>query len=293
MEEGSLRCDANVSIRLKGETKLGTKTEVKNMNSFKNVEKAINVEIARQTEIIEDGGRIIQQTLLWDADLEDVFPMRSKEESHDYRYFPEPDLMPVVVSDEWKNEIAKNLPELPEMRKKRFISNFKLPEYDAEILTSTRQLADYYEKVISVTNDYKSASNWVMGDVLKIMKETKIEITDFPISANNIGNLIELINNGTISGKIAKDIFPEMLKTNEDPGKIVKDKNLVQISDTSALEKIIDEIIANNKAQVQQYLDGKESVLGFFVGQVMKISQGKANPKVVNELLKSKLDLDK
>jgi aspartyl-tRNA(Asn)/glutamyl-tRNA(Gln) amidotransferase subunit B len=293
MEEGSLRCDANVSIRLKGETKLGTKTEVKNMNSFKNVEKAINVEIARQTEIIEDGGRIIQQTLLWDADLEDVFPMRSKEESHDYRYFPEPDLMPVVVSDEWKNEIAKNLPELPEMRKKRFISNFKLPEYDAEILTSTRQLADYYEKVISVTNDYKSASNWVMGDVLKIMKETKIEITDFPISANNIGNLIELINNGTISGKIAKDIFPEMLKTNDDPEKIVKDKNLVQISDTSALEKIIDEIIANNKAQVQQYLDGKESVLGFFVGQVMKISQGKANPKVVNELLKSKLDLDK
>lgn len=293
MEEGSLRCDANVSIRLKGETKLGTKTEVKNMNSFKNVEKAINVEIARQTEIIEDGGRIIQQTLLWDADLEDVFPMRSKEESHDYRYFPEPDLMPVVVSDEWKNEIAKNLPELPEMRKNRFISDFKLPEYDAEILTSTRQLADYYEKVISVTNDYKSASNWVMGDVLKIMKEAKIEITDFPISANNIGNLIELINNGTISGKIAKDIFPEMLKTNESPVKIVKDKNLVQISDTSALEKIIDEIIANNKAQVQQYLDGKESVLGFFVGQVMKISQGKANPKVVNELLKSKLDLSK
>ena len=293
MEEGSLRCDANVSIRLKGETKLGTKAEVKNMNSFKNVEKAINVEIARQIEIVEDGGRIIQQTLLWDADLEEVFPMRSKEESHDYRYFPEPDLMPVIVDEKWLNEIAKNLPELPEIRKNRFISDFNIPEYDAEILTSSRQLADYYEKVISVTNDYKSASNWVMGDVLKVVKEDKIEITEFPISAENIGKLIELINNNTISGKIAKDVFPEMLKTNEDPAKIVKDKNLVQITDTSALEKIIDEIITNNKSQVQQYLEGKDSVIGYFVGQVMKVSQGKANPKAVNELLKKKLDEQK
>jgi aspartyl-tRNA(Asn)/glutamyl-tRNA(Gln) amidotransferase subunit B len=293
MEEGSLRCDANVSIRLHGETELGTKAEVKNMNSFKNVEKAINVEIARQIEIVEDGEKIIQQTLLWDADLEDVFPMRSKEESHDYRYFPEPDLMPVVVSEEWKNEIAKNLPELPEARKNRFVNDFNLPEYDAEVLTSIRPLADYYEKVISVTKDYKSASNWVMGDVLKIVKEDKIEIADFPISAENIGKLIELINNNTISGKIAKDVFPEMLKTNEDPAIIVKEKNLVQITDTSQLEKIIDEIIANNQAQVQQYLSGKESVIGFFVGQVMKASQGKANPKAVNELLKLKLDEQK
>jgi len=293
MEEGSLRCDANVSIRLKGETSLGTKTEVKNMNSFKNVEKAINVEIARQIEIVEDDGRIIQQTLLWDADLEDVFPMRSKEESHDYRYFPEPDLMPVVINENWRNEIAKNLPELPEIRKNRFISEFKLPEYDAEILTSSKQLADYYEKVISVTNDFKSASNWIMGEVLKVIKESKIDIIDFPISAVNLGKLIELINNKTISGQIAKDIFPEMLKTNDDPTKIVKEKNLTQITDIYTLEKIIDEIILNNQSQVQQYLDGKESVIGFFVGQVMKASQGKANPKAVNELLKKKLSEQK
>ena len=290
MEEGSLRCDANVSIRLKNETSLGTKTEVKNMNSFKNVEKAINVEIARQIEIVEDGGQIIQQTLLWDADLEDVFPMRSKEESHDYRYFPEPDLMPVVINENWRNEIAKNLPELPEIKKNRFLSDFKLPEYDAEVLTSSRQLADYYEEVISVTNDYKSASNWVMGDILKVLKEDKIEIVDFPISAENIGKLIELINNDTISGKIAKDIFLELLKTNEDPAKIVKDKNLVQITDTSALEVIIGTVISNNQAQVRQYLSGKESVIGFFVGQVMKASQGKANPKAVNDLLKKQLE---
>ncbi len=293
MEEGSLRCDANISIRLKGETELGTKTEVKNMNSFRNVEKAINVEIARQIEIVESGGKVIQETLLWDADLEDVFPMRSKEESHDYRYFPEPDLMPIIVSKEWKNEIAKNLPELPEARKNRFINDFKLPEYDAEILTSSRPLADYYEQVITVTKDYKSASNWVMGDVLKIVKEDKISIADFPIAAENIGKLIELINNNTISGKIAKDIFPEMLKTNDDPAKIVKEKNLIQITDTSALEKIIDEIIANNQPQVQQYIGGKESVIGFFVGQVMKASRGKANPKAVNELLKTKLGAKK
>lgn len=289
MEEGSLRCDANVSIRLKNETTLGTKTEVKNMNSFKNVEKAINVEIARQIEIVEDGGRIIQQTLLWDADLEDVFPMRSKEESHDYRYFPEPDLMPIVINENWRNEIAENLPELPEVRKNRFISEFKLPEYDAEILTSNRPLADYYEKVITVTRDYKSASNWIMGEVLKVLKEDKIEITDFPLSAENLGKLIELINNNTISGQIAKDIFPEILKTNEDPYKIVREKNLVQITDTSKLEGIISTIISSNQAQVQQYLSGKDSVIGFFVGQVMKASQGKANPKVVNELLKKKL----
>jgi aspartyl-tRNA(Asn)/glutamyl-tRNA(Gln) amidotransferase subunit B len=290
MEEGSLRCDANISVRLKGETELGTKTEVKNMNSFRNVEKAINVEIERQIDILEEGGRIVQETLLWDADLEDVFPMRSKEESHDYRYFPEPDLMPVVVDEEWKNKIKKNLPELPDARLERFISQFNLPQYDAEILTSTKPLADYYEKVITVTDDYKSASNWVMGDVLNIIKEEKIEITDFPISPENLGKLINLINDKTISGKIAKDVFPEMLKTDEDPAKIVKEKNLVQITDTSALEGIVDTIIANNQPQVEQYLKGKETVIGFFVGQVMRETKGKANPQAVNEILRSKLN---
>jgi len=289
MEEGSLRCDANISVRLKGETELGTKTEVKNMNSFRNVEKAINVEIERQIDILEDGGRIVQETLLWDADLEDVFPMRSKEESHDYRYFPEPDLMPVVVDEEWKNEIKKNLPELPNARLERFITQFNLPEYDAEILTSTKPLADYYEKVITVTDDYKSASNWVMGDVLKIIKEEKIEITNFPISPENLGKLINLINDKTISGKIAKDVFPEMLKTDDDPAKIVKEKNLVQITDTSALEGIVNTIISNNQPQVEQYLKGKETVIGFFVGQVMRETKGKANPQAVNEILRQKL----
>ncbi|MBU1101529.1 MAG: Asp-tRNA(Asn)/Glu-tRNA(Gln) amidotransferase subunit GatB [Bacteroidetes bacterium] len=290
MEEGSLRCDANISIRLKGETELGTKTEVKNMNSFRNVEKAIAHEIERQIEIVEEGGRIIQQTLLWDADHEEVSPMRSKEEAHDYRYFPEPDLMPVVVSEEWKAEIAKNLPELPEARKARFISEYKIPEYDAAVLTTERPLADYYEKVISVTDDYKSASNWVMTDVLKIIKEDKVDITEFKVSPENLGKLINLINNNTISGKIAKSVFPEMLKEDKDPETIVKDKNLVQITDTSAIDGIVDTILDNNPGQVEQYLGGKETVLGFFVGQVMKESRGKANPQMVNETLKKKLE---
>jgi aspartyl-tRNA(Asn)/glutamyl-tRNA(Gln) amidotransferase subunit B len=215
--------------------------------------------------------------------------MRSKEEAHDYRYFPEPDLMPVLVNDDWKNEIAKNLPELPDVRLQRFVTDFKLPHYDAEILTSSRPLADYYEKVITVTDDYKSASNWIMGDVLKIVKEDKTEISDFPISPENLGRLIELINNGTISGKIAKEVFPEMLKSDINPEIIVKEKNLLQITDTSALGKIVDEIISNNQHQVKQYLSGKETVIGFFVGQVMRSTQGKANPKAVNELLKEKL----
>ena len=223
MEEGSLRCDANVSIRLKGETKLGTKAEVKNMNSFRNVEKAIEYEIGRQIDIIEEGGRIIQQTLLWNADSNKVTPMRSKEEAHDYRYFPDPDLMPVVVEESWKNEISLRLPELPETRRNRFVSQYTLPKYDAEVLTSSRELADYYEKVLTVTNDFKSASNWVMTDILKVINDEKITVNEFPVSAENLGKLINLINDKVISGKIAKEIFPEMLKTNNDPNVIVKE----------------------------------------------------------------------
>src|SRR5664280_1277452 len=217
MEEGSLRCDANISVRLQGENKFGTRTEVKNMNSFRNVERAINYEINRQMEILEDGGRIIQETLLWDADKNKAFSMRSKEEAHDYRYFPEPDLFPVLVKSNWKNELATLLPELPNQRKNRFISSFKLPEYDAEILTQSRDIADYYEKVIDMTDDYKSASNWVMGDVLKVINENKIDIKEFRISANNLAELINIINDNTISGKIAKEIFPEMLRENKTP----------------------------------------------------------------------------
>ena len=290
MEEGSLRCDANVSIRLKGDERLGTKAEVKNMNSFRNVEKAIEYEIERQIDIFEDGGRIIQQTLLWDADANLVKPMRSKEEAHDYRYFPDPDLMPIVVSTGWKDEIASSMPELPERRRDRYISQFSLPKYDAEILTSSRELADYYENVLKVTNDYKSASNWVMTEVLKVMNEENLSIKEFPVTSENLGRLIKLIKDNTISGKIAKDIFPEMLKTNKDPNDIVKEKNIVQITDTKEIENAIDKILSVDESQVKEYLSGKDKVIGFFVGQIMKETKGKANPQIVNDLLKKKLE---
>jgi aspartyl-tRNA(Asn)/glutamyl-tRNA(Gln) amidotransferase subunit B len=290
MEEGSLRCDANVSVRLKGEKKLGTKSEIKNMNSFRNVEKALAFEIDRQIEIIEDGGKIFQETLLWDADLNEAFPMRSKEEAHDYRYFPEPDLMPVFVDEVWKSAIAKEMPELPETRKERFIKEYSLPKYDAEILTQTKSIADYYEKVVSVTEDYKSASNWIMTDVLKIINEEKIDIKDFSIPPENLGELVNLIKAGTISGKIAKDVFPIMVKENKKPSIIVKEKNLVQLSDTSEIKNIIDKILSQNSNEVKEFLEGKDKVFGFFVGQVMRETKGKANPKIVNDLLKEKLE---
>jgi len=289
MEEGSLRCDANISVRLKGESKLGTKTEVKNMNSFRNVERAINHEISRQIEILEDGGRIIQETLLWDADKNESFSMRSKEEAHDYRYFPEPDLFPVFIDSEWKKEIASKVPELPEAKMQRFIKLFNLPVYDSEILTQTRDLADYFELVTNITKDYKAASNWIMGDVLKVINEEKIDIKDFPVNPSNLGELIELINNNTISGKIAKDIFPEMLKENKRPSEIVKEKNLVQITDSGAITAIIEKVLSEHLMEVEEYLSGKEKVFGFFIGQIMKESKGKANPKTVNEILREKI----
>lgn len=260
------------------------------MNSFRNVERAIDFEIERQIEIVEDGGKITQQTLLWNADINEAFPMRSKEEAHDYRYFPDPDLLPIIVDENWKSEIRKSLPELADARKERFVNDFKLPAYDADLLTSEKSLADYYEEVLTVTKDYKSASNWVMGDVLKYINDENISPKEFPVSPKNLGKLIELINNNTISGKIAKEVFPEMLKNNSDPEIIVKEKNLVQITDTSAIEGIIDNILTAYEKQIQQYLDGKESVLGFFVGQIMKESKGKANPGMVNQLLKKKLE---
>jgi aspartyl-tRNA(Asn)/glutamyl-tRNA(Gln) amidotransferase subunit B len=289
MEEGSLRCDANISVRLAGETKLGTKTEVKNMNSFKNVERAINYEIERQIEILEDGSKIQQQTLLWNADLNEIAPMRSKEEAHDYRYFPEPDLLPVNVSNEWIGEISKSMPELPEIRKEKLINNYKLPEYDAELLTQEKELVDFYESVISYTDDYKSASNWIMGDVLKIINEEKINIKDFPVTAENLAKLINLINKGTISGKIAKDVFEIMLSERKDPEQIIKEKNLIQISDSDELEKIIKKTISKHEKEVQQYVNGKDKVLGFLVGQTMRQTGGKANPQLVNEILKREL----
>jgi aspartyl-tRNA(Asn)/glutamyl-tRNA(Gln) amidotransferase subunit B len=293
MEEGSLRCDANISVRLRGENKLGTKTEVKNMNSFRNVERAINYEINRQIEILEDGGRIIQETLLWDADKNKAYSMRSKEEAHDYRYFPEPDLFPVHVDSNWKNELASKLPELPSARKSRFISAFKIPEYDAEILTQSRDIADYYEKVITMTDDYKSASNWIMGDVLKVINEKKIEIKDFSITAENLAELINLINDNTISGKIAKEIFPEMVEENKKPLEIVKSKNLLQITDSKSIGTVIDMILSKFPNEVEEFLSGKEKVFGFFIGKIMQETKGKANPKIVNEILREKISLHK
>ncbi|MFZ1279996.1 MAG: Asp-tRNA(Asn)/Glu-tRNA(Gln) amidotransferase subunit GatB, partial [Ignavibacteriaceae bacterium] len=216
MEEGSLRCDANISVRLKGETELGTKTEIKNMNSFRNVERAIEYEIKRQIELIEDGERIVQQTLLWNADKNEAYPMRSKEEAHDYRYFPDPDLLPVIVDENWKIEIEKSLPELPDVKLNRFTKDYYLPVYDSEILTQTNSLADYYEKVITFTDEYKIASNWVISEVLAVINDKKIEISEFPVTPLNLGKLINLIKDGTISGKIAKEIFPIMLENNSD-----------------------------------------------------------------------------
>ncbi len=290
MEEGSLRCDANISIRPVGQKEFGTKAEVKNMNSFRNVEKAINREIERQTEIIEDGGKIVQQTLLWNADLNEVFPMRSKEEAHDYRYFPEPDLMPVIVSDKWRTEILDSLPELPEARRTRLVSDYSLPEYDAEILTSSKNIADYYETAVKTAKDPKAVSNWVMGDVLKVIKEEKVEISEFPVKPEQLGKLVNLISNNTINGKIAKDVFSEMLKSGNDPEQIVKDKNLVQITDSSLIENAVENAISQNPAEVKEYLAGKVKLIGFFVGKIMQETKGKANPQAVNEILKQKLE---
>lgn len=290
MEEGSLRCDANISIRPVGSKELGTKTEIKNMNSFRNVEKAINFEVNRQIEMLEDGEEIVQQTLLWNADLNEAYPMRSKEEAHDYRYFPEPDLFPVVVNESWKAELSKLLPELPDVKKQRFINKYNLPEYDADILTQSRLIADYFESVACVTKDYKSASNWIMSEVLKVLNERKIEIKNFPILPKNLGLMINLINDGTISGKIAKDIFTIMLNEGKEPIEIIKEKNLFQITDKTELERLADELIELHKSEVEQYLEGKEKVFGFFVGQIMKKTQGKANPKTVNEILSNKLN---
>jgi aspartyl-tRNA(Asn)/glutamyl-tRNA(Gln) amidotransferase subunit B len=295
MEEGSLRCDANVSVRRKGETALGTKTEIKNLNSFRFVEKALEFEINRQIDLVESGGRVVQETLLWDSGQGVAVSMRSKEEAHDYRYFPDPDLVPVLVNDEWIQRAAAALPEDPTARRDRFIKDYKIPKYDADILTSERSLADYFEAVleslrVKTDENFKLASNWTMGDVLRVVNTEKLDITQFPVNPENLGDMINLIADNTISGKIAKDVFEEMLKSHETPKEIVERKGLVQVSDISAIEQIIDDVLMKNKRQVETYLGGKQQVFGFLVGETMKATKGKANPKIVNDLLKKKLD---
>ncbi|GMU87296.1 MAG: aspartyl/glutamyl-tRNA(Asn/Gln) amidotransferase subunit B [Ignavibacteriales bacterium] len=289
MEEGSLRCDANISIRPKGETKLGTKTEVKNMNSFRGVERAIEFEIARQIDLLEDGKEIIQQTLLWNADTNSAHPMRTKEDSHDYRYFPDPDLIPVVLSEEYINEVRTNLPELPEKRRERFVEEYQIPAYDAGVLTQSKPIADYFEQVTARTKEFKLASNWVMVDLMKVLNEQKSGAEDSPVSAESLAGLINEISKGTISGKIAKEVFAEMVETGKEPLAIIKEKNLIQVSDPDEIKKIIRAVMDASPSQAEEYRSGKDKVFGYFVGQVMKQSKGKANPAMVNELLKEML----
>ncbi|MDH4100533.1 MAG: Asp-tRNA(Asn)/Glu-tRNA(Gln) amidotransferase subunit GatB [Nitrospirota bacterium] len=289
MEEGSLRCDANVSIRPVGQKELGTKAEIKNMNSFKNVAKAIEYEIKRQKQVVMSGGRIVQETRLWDANKGVTLSMRSKEEAHDYRYFPEPDLVPVVVDQEWIDELTEGLPELPDAKRERFVSQYGIPEYDADVLTQSRAMGDYYEACVTAYNQPKTVSNWIMGDVMRELKNANLEIEECPLSPERLAGMLKLMEDGTISGKIAKTVFEEMFKSGKDAETIVKEQGLVQVTDTGAIEKVIEEVMAANPQHVADYRSGKEKLFGFFVGQVMKASQGKANPAMVNDLLKKML----
>jgi aspartyl-tRNA(Asn)/glutamyl-tRNA(Gln) amidotransferase subunit B len=299
MEEGSLRCDANVSVRRKGEDRLGTKTEVKNMNSFRNVERALDFEIRRQIQLIEDGGTVIQETLLWDATQNVAFPMRGKEEAHDYRYFPDPDLVPVLVESEWIAAVTKDLPELPTPRRDRYASGLGLPRYDADVLTTEKEIADYFEKTLanlaqrsggSLRENAKSVSNWVMTEILRVVGERKLKLADFPVGPEHLAGLLLLMKNNTISGKIAKEVFEDMTSGGGDPEAIVRNKNLAQVSDVAALEQVIDRVLADHQAQVQKYIDGSSKLFCFFVGETMKLTRGKANPAMVNDLLRKKLD---
>ncbi len=295
MEEGSLRCDANVSMRLRGETRLGTKAEIKNMNSFRNVERALDVEIERQYLLLESGGRVVQETLLYDADTNEVRPMRSKEEANDYRYYPDPDLVPVVIDESWISEIKAGQPELPMEKRKRFMQDYGLPKYDAEILTTEKEVAAYYESTASKLqvkskDAFKQVSNYVMTDVLREVNEKSVSIGDFSIRPENLSRMIDLINDGTISTKLAKEVFGEMLQSGQGPDAIVERNGLKQLSDESAIERAVEEVLQSNPDEVQRYIEGKDKLFGFFVGEIMKKTGGKANPKILNQLLKQKLE---
>lgn len=290
MEEGNLRADVNISLREKGEIKLGTKAEMKNINSFKAVEASLEYEIDRQTEILEDGGHIKQETRTWDDAKGITMAMRSKEQAHDYRYMPEPDLVPIITTDERIEEIRRSLPELPDARKERLMNDLGLSEYDAGIITASRAMAEYFDAVVSGKADAKMAANWIMGDLSKHLNSGGLDITVSPVKASQLAALINLIDKGTISGKIAKTVFEEMWNSGDDPEKIVKEKGLVQITDTKAIEAIVDAVIAANQKAVDDYKGGNKKAIGALVGQVMKQSKGKANPGVVNQLLQQKLD---
>ena len=293
MQEGSFRCDANVSLRPKGTEEFGTRAELKNLNSFRNLERAINFEMARQQEVIEDGGHVVQETRLWDADAGETRSMRTKEEANDYRYFPCPDLLPLDVPETLVDEARDALPELPDAKRERFTSDYGLKDYDASVLTTSRELADYYERVVTTGADPKLAANWTMVELLGALNKDGIDITESPISAENLGLLVQRIEDETISGKIAKQVFEPMYAEGIDPDTVIEREGLKQITDTSAIEATVDEVIGENPDQVQQYLDGKDKLLGYFVGQVMKKTGGKANPQQVNQIVKDKLDARK
>ncbi|HET8707928.1 MAG TPA: Asp-tRNA(Asn)/Glu-tRNA(Gln) amidotransferase subunit GatB [Pseudomonadales bacterium] len=294
MAEGSMRCDANVSVRKKGAEKYGTRAEIKNVNSFKFVEKAINYEIERQIDLIEGGGTVVQETRLYDSVKNETRSMRSKEEANDYRYFPDPDLLPLVITEEFIESIRAQLPELPNQKKERFMSAYGLSDYDARVLSASKDLADYFEAVVKASGDQaKLAANWVMGDLSAALNKNDLEITECPIAAEHIGGLIKRIVDNTISGKIAKTVFEAMWAGEGAPDEIIQKRGLVQVTDTGAIEKIVDEVIAANPQQVEQLQaaneDKKEKLLMFFVGQTMKLSKGKANPQQVNDILRKKL----
>ena len=290
MELGSLRCDANVSVRKKGDTVLGTRTETKNLNSFKAVVRAREYETSRQIEVIENGGRVIQETRLWDEEQGVTRPMRSKEEAMDYRYFPEPDLPKVIISDERLEKVKKEMPEFADEKAKRFINEYKLNEMEAATLSSEQELAEYYEEVVKVSDDARLAANWVLTEILRVLKEKNIGIEKFSVSSGNIAKLITLIKTNVISSKIAKEVFELLLSEDKDPEIIVKEKGLIQITDNSEIEKIVEQVLEENQQSVEDYKAGKSNALKYLVGQAMRLSKGKANPQMINELILKKLD---
>jgi aspartyl-tRNA(Asn)/glutamyl-tRNA(Gln) amidotransferase subunit B len=289
MEEGSFRCDANVSLRPVGQEEFGTRAEIKNINSFRFVQKAIQYEIERQTKILDRGERVIQETRLYDSEKGVTFSMRSKEEAHDYRYFPEPDLVPTVIDERWVNEIRAVLPELPEQKRERFATQYQIPDYDAGVLTASQEMAAYFEQTVALHNQPKTVSNWIMGELLRELKNDDRGIEHCTINPKALADLLGLIDKGVINGKMAKTVFEEMYKSGKPATAVVQELGLSQITDDSAIIKIIDEVIVANPSQLQEYRSGKDKLFGFFVGQVMKLSKGQANPTKVNDLLKEKL----
>ncbi len=290
MQEGSFRCDANVSVRPKGQKEYGTRAELKNINSFRFVERAINLEVERQIELIEDGGHVAQETRLYDADKNETRSMRSKEEANDYRYFPDPDLLPVELDQAFFDSVKATLPELPDVKKHRFMKSFKLSAYDASVLTSSRELAEYFEAVlVAADNEAKLACNWVNGELAAMLNKENKDISESPVKPEMLGKMIVRIKDGTISGKGAKDCFEGMWLGEGDADEVIKKRDLKQVQDSAAIEKFVDDVIAANPKQVEQFKAGQDKLLGFFVGQVMKESKGKANPAQVNQLVKDKL----